>query len=85
MDSRLNSIPLKMLTHHRHHLRLGHFVLRLHRDGVRPWGFLETLFQLALGLAGAKYQDRLGRMELRNDLVVVTRQVANVSLFAGSL
>jgi len=65
-------------------LRFGHFVIGFHGDdpaaGIRP---LESLFQFAFGLAGAKDQNGSDIAEKGNDLVVVARQMPGVLSLAG--
>jgi len=74
----------KVMADVRHNLRFGHFVGRFHRDDVSAGAlFLESLFQLALGLAGTKDQNGSGIAEKGNDLVVVARQMPGVLSLAG--
>jgi len=65
-------------------LRFGHFVIGFHgNDPGAGFRFLESLFQFAFGLAGAKDQNGSGIAEKGNDLVVEARQMPGVLPLAG--
>ena len=63
----------------RHNLRLGHFVGRFSRDEpCSGFAILESLFQFTLGFAGTKDQDGSSIAKIRDDFIVVARQMPGV-------
>ncbi len=72
-------VVAKVMADMRHNLRLGHFISRFHGDEMRAGLILlETLFQFALGLAGPQDQNGSRIAKIRNDLIIVAREVSAV-------
>jgi len=76
-SSLFRRLEFKVMTDVGHNLPIGHFISRFHHDDVSAGSlFLESLFQLTLGLAGTKDQNRSRITKISNDLVVVAREIS---------
>ena len=70
---------LKVLSNSRRNLAIGHLVNCFDADDALTQSFAgETFFELGLWLAGAKDQNRFGIAKLRDHLIIVSVEIADV-------